>query len=139
MGRPTKVTAAESGEIEGAEVSATADAAASSAPAVPDAERPAPVSDEPTTAPAPAGDDAADASTDAAPTDADDASTDATPADADDEFDSGIADVDEVEVFVAVTITGTRNGEPWPAVGEPITLPATEAEAYLAAGYVTAD
>ena len=42
----------------------------------------------------------------------------------------------EVTVRVAVGISGLRNGEPWPAVGEPITLPADEAASYIQFGYV---
>lgn len=41
-----------------------------------------------------------------------------------------------VKVKVAVAISGLRNGEPWPAVGESITLPEHEAEGYLRFGYV---
>lgn len=41
----------------------------------------------------------------------------------------------EVTVIVKVAITGTRNGEPWPAVGEPFVLPAAEAEQYILLGY----
>lgn len=58
---------------------------------------------------------------------------------------SGYADSDpepvsggEMTVIVAIEIGGTRNGEPWPAVGEPITLPAAEAAGYLQFGYVRA-
>lgn len=42
----------------------------------------------------------------------------------------------DVTVIVAEAIGGLRNGEPWPAVGEPITLPAAEAASYLTFGYV---
>ncbi len=42
----------------------------------------------------------------------------------------------EVTVVMAITITGTRNEEPWPAIGEQITLPAEEAAGYLKLGYV---
>ena len=41
-----------------------------------------------------------------------------------------------VTVIVAEAIGGTRDGEPWPAVGQPITLPAAEAAGYLQFGYV---
>jgi len=44
----------------------------------------------------------------------------------------------ETVVILAIGISGLRNGEPWPAVGEPITLPADEAATYLRLGYVTA-
>lgn len=44
----------------------------------------------------------------------------------------------EVEVIVALNITGLRNGEPWPAVGERITLPADEVATYLRTGIVKA-
>ena len=47
-------------------------------------------------------------------------------------------EADEVTVIVAVHISGLRNGEPWPAPGEQFTIPADEAERYLAFGYVTA-
>ena len=47
-----------------------------------------------------------------------------------------IPDEGDVTVIVAIAIGGTRNGEPWPAVGEPITLPAVEAAGYLQFGYV---
>mgnify|MGYP001809824009 CR=1 FL=1 len=53
--------------------------------------------------------------------------------------DTGFADNDPdavVSVIVAVAIGGTRNGEAWPAVGEPITLPVAEAADYLLFGYV---
>lgn len=42
----------------------------------------------------------------------------------------------DVTVIVAASIGGTRNGQPWPAVGEPFTLPAAEAAGYLKFGYV---
>jgi hypothetical protein len=38
--------------------------------------------------------------------------------------------------IVRVLITGTRNGEPWPAIGESIELPAQEAASYLLSGVV---
>lgn len=41
-----------------------------------------------------------------------------------------------VTVKVAAAISGTRNGELWPAVGEPLTLPEAEAESYIQFGYV---
>lgn len=44
----------------------------------------------------------------------------------------------EVEVVVLVAISGLRNGEPWPAPGEPIVLPEAEAAGYLKFGYVKA-
>lgn len=52
--------------------------------------------------------------------------------------DTGFADSAEgdVTVIVAIAIGGTRDGEPWPAVGEAITLPADEAADYLRFGYV---
>lgn len=42
---------------------------------------------------------------------------------------------DEVEVVMTVAISGLRDGQPWPAVGESITLPAGEAEQYVLNGY----
>lgn len=42
----------------------------------------------------------------------------------------------DVIATVIHQISGLRNGEPWPAAGEPITLPAAEAAQYAAAGYV---
>ncbi|MFA8415113.1 hypothetical protein ACEPTV_33245, partial [Burkholderia pseudomallei] len=41
-----------------------------------------------------------------------------------------------VEVIVVTPISGLRNGEPWPAAGEPIVLPEAEARGYLQFGYV---
>jgi hypothetical protein len=43
---------------------------------------------------------------------------------------------EDVEVIVSAYVSGTRDGEPWPAIGESLTLPADEAEAYLKFGYV---
>lgn len=40
-----------------------------------------------------------------------------------------------VEVVMLVGITGTRNGEKWPAVGGTVALPADEAAQYIANGY----
>lgn len=39
------------------------------------------------------------------------------------------------DVVMLVSISGLRDGEPWPAAGEGITLPVAEAEAYIANGY----
>lgn len=39
--------------------------------------------------------------------------------------------------LVALEIRGSRNGEPWPGVGEPIDLTEIEAADYLRFGYVT--
>lgn len=52
-----------------------------------------------------------------------------------------VAPVDgvSVTVIVAENIGGLRNGQKWPAVGEPITLPAAEAADYLKFGYVRED
>ncbi len=41
----------------------------------------------------------------------------------------------EVRVQMLVAISGTRNGEKWPAVGEAFSLPAEEAAGYIANGY----
>lgn len=46
------------------------------------------------------------------------------------------AAAEEVEVVMQITITGLRNGQPWPAVGGSISLPADEAAGYIANGYV---
>ncbi|ONI62628.1 hypothetical protein CSIV_14225 [Microbacterium sp. CSI-V] len=43
----------------------------------------------------------------------------------------------EVRVQMLVAITGTRDGEKWPAVGGVISLPADEAAGYIANGYAT--
>jgi hypothetical protein len=42
---------------------------------------------------------------------------------------------EEIEVEMLITITGLRNGEPWPAVGGSIALPAAEATQCIANGY----
>lgn len=41
-----------------------------------------------------------------------------------------------LEVVVLVQISGTRNGEAWPAAGESWVLPEAEALAYVKSGYV---
>lgn len=41
----------------------------------------------------------------------------------------------ELTIVMKIAITGTRNGEPWPAVGGEISLPAEEAERYVQLGY----
>lgn len=38
------------------------------------------------------------------------------------------------EVTMRVAISGTRNGDAWPGVGESVTLPADEAERIVRAG-----
>lgn len=43
--------------------------------------------------------------------------------------------VELVEVVMLVTISGLRDGEPWPASGERLALPADEAAIYVANGY----
>ena len=43
--------------------------------------------------------------------------------------------LDGVELVMLITITGLRDGEPWPEAGESITLPAEEAALYVANGY----
>ena len=44
-----------------------------------------------------------------------------------------------VKVIVRVEVSGSRNGQLWPAIGEVMELPADEAAQYLAAGYVELD
>lgn len=39
-------------------------------------------------------------------------------------------------VRLLVSLTGTRDGIPWPAIGEVVELPAVEAAQYAALGYV---
>lgn len=41
-----------------------------------------------------------------------------------------------MKVIMKATITGTRDGVDWPAVGEPVHLPDSEATAMLRAGLV---
>lgn len=74
-----------------------------------------------------------------------DAPAETDPADADAGSpppDEGGEDTDEVEpelfdeYVVRVAISGLRNGEPWPAIGERMTLPVDEGEGYVLAGYV---
>lgn len=48
---------------------------------------------------------------------------------------SEVPDEGEVEVVMLIAVTGTRNGEKWPAIGESIALPADEAAQYIANGY----
>lgn len=48
---------------------------------------------------------------------------------------SEVPDEGDVEVEMLISITGTRNGEKWPAPGGAITLPADEAAQYVANGY----
>ena len=43
-----------------------------------------------------------------------------------------------VEVVVLVQVSGLRDGERWPAVGESWTLPTAEAEQYIRQGLVEA-
>ena len=42
-------------------------------------------------------------------------------------------------VIVRFRTSGTRNGEPWPAVGESWTLPDGEAADYILSGFVVLD
>ena len=57
------------------------------------------------------------------------------PADADASSDE-VEPEPEIEVVVLLSIAGLRNGEPWPAPGESMTLPISEAEQYLGLGIV---
>ncbi|MFG6277929.1 hypothetical protein [Microbacterium sp. 5K110] len=41
----------------------------------------------------------------------------------------------DVAVRMLITISGSRDGEPWPAAGGVVTLPAAEAAQYIAIGY----
>ncbi|WP_295837358.1 hypothetical protein [uncultured Microbacterium sp.] len=41
----------------------------------------------------------------------------------------------DVEIVMLITISGLRNGEPWPRAGRTVTLPAAEAESLVANGY----
>lgn len=41
-----------------------------------------------------------------------------------------------MRVRVRATVSGSRNGEDWPEIGEVIDLPSDEAATYLAAGIV---
>lgn len=45
------------------------------------------------------------------------------------------ADTSEVEVVMLITISGARDGQPWPPAGGKVTLPADEAERYVWLGY----
>ncbi|KAA9110179.1 hypothetical protein [Microbacterium rhizomatis] len=54
--------------------------------------------------------------------------------------DAAAAEVEAVEpegvtVVMVIGISGLRDGEPWPAPGESIVLPADEAALYIANGY----
>ncbi|CAH0248390.1 hypothetical protein [Microbacterium sp. Bi128] len=40
-----------------------------------------------------------------------------------------------LDVVMLVSLSGLRDGEPWPAAGESIALPVDEAEGYIANGY----
>lgn len=51
--------------------------------------------------------------------------------------DAQVAAEDEVTVVMNIWISGLRNGEAWPAPGGEITLPAQEAEQYIALGYAS--
>lgn len=44
-----------------------------------------------------------------------------------------------VPVVMRVEISGSRDGVPWPAIGDGMVLPADEAAAYLVVGYVELD
>ncbi len=74
-----------------------------------------------------------------------DAPAESDPADADAGSpapDEGGEEPDDVEpevvddYVVRVAISGLRNGEPWPSIGERITLPVDEGDGYVLAGYV---
>lgn len=43
----------------------------------------------------------------------------------------------EIEVRMLITISGLRDGEPWPPAGGTVTLPAAEAAQVIANGYAT--
>lgn len=45
------------------------------------------------------------------------------------------AEPETATVVMNIAISGLRNGEPWPAPGGEITLPADEAETYVRLGY----
>ena len=42
---------------------------------------------------------------------------------------------DEVTIVMMVTVTGTHDGQPWPARGQEVTLPRVDAEECLRLGY----
>jgi hypothetical protein len=46
---------------------------------------------------------------------------------------------DTADVYMKITISGTRDGEPWPAAGEKATLPAAEAAELVAAGHASVE
>lgn len=44
-------------------------------------------------------------------------------------------DVTPVAVVMKLSITGTRDGEPWPPIGGTVELPADEADRFVRLGY----
>jgi hypothetical protein len=46
---------------------------------------------------------------------------------------------DTVEVYMTTPLSGTRNGAPWPPIGEKATLPAPEAAHLVAAGHASVE
>ncbi|UUE19329.1 hypothetical protein [Microbacterium sp. J1-1] len=57
------------------------------------------------------------------------------PETAPDEVDASGDAVDTVVIVMNIAITGTVDGESWPAPGGEITLPTAEAERYVRLGY----
>ena len=70
-----------------------------------------------------------------------------TPADAEAEttttkVDGNVPSTDAGEkktVIMAISITGYRDGQPWPGPGEPVTLPKDEADSFIRLGYATTE
>lgn len=100
--------------------------------------RTAPQSEEPQTSPAPETTSALEEEStptapvvDPIPTPADVAPTDQAPADV------ALPEPDTTEVVMKVKISGTRNGEEWPPVGNRASLPREEAVALIANGMAT--
>ncbi|MBB3158197.1 hypothetical protein FHS07_001893 [Microbacterium proteolyticum] len=66
---------------------------------------------------------------------ADSASKAASPAFDPTADDDEVPDEGDVELVMALTISGLRNGEPWPRAGRTVTVPAAEAASLVANGY----
>lgn len=49
--------------------------------------------------------------------------------------DDEVPEEGDVELVMLLTISGLRNGEPWPRAGRVVTLPAAEAASLVANGY----